>query len=117
MVDAVEELRAAPAFTALSDEELQRLADAATEAEYPAGHVLIEYDTPGAGLYLILEGRVAIHAPEGDRECGPREVVGERALASGAPRSARVSAITPVRCLCVAREHVSPEVAEQLSGT
>ena len=117
MAEALEELRSAPPFAALPDEELQRLADAATEVEYPAGHVLIEYNTPATGLYLILEGRVAVHAPDGDRECGPGEVVGERALASGATRSARVSAITPVRCLCVAREHVAPGVAEQLRGS
>jgi CRP-like cAMP-binding protein len=112
--DTLEALRSAPALAGLSDDELQRLAGAASEVEYPAGHVLIEYDTPGAGLYVVLEGRVAVHAPEGDRECGPGEVVGERALSGGASRSARVSAITPVRCLSVAREHVDPALAEKL---
>jgi CRP-like cAMP-binding protein len=117
MADALEGLRSAPALAALSEEELQRLAEAASEVEYPAGHVLIEYDTPAAGLYLILEGRVGVHAPEGDRECGPGEVVGERALAAESARSARVSALTPVRCLCVAREHVDPALAAKLSGS
>jgi CRP-like cAMP-binding protein len=117
MAEALEGFRSAPALAGLSDEELQRLADAASEVEYPAGHVLIEYDTPAAGLYLILDGRVGVHAPEGDRECGPGDVVGERALAAHATRSARVSALTPVRCLSVAREHVDPELAEKLRGS
>ena len=116
MADALEELRSVPAFSRLSEDELRRLAHVASEVEYPVGHVLIEYDTPAAGLYLILDGRVALHAPEGDRECGPGDVVGERALAMETTRSARVSTVTPVRCLCVAREHVDPELAEKLSN-
>ena len=115
MAEPFKGLRSAPALAGLSDEELQRLEEAASEVEYPPGHVLIEFDTPAAGLYLILDGRVAVHAPEGDRECGPGDVVGERALAADATRSARVSALTSVRCLCVAREHVDPELAEKLS--
>src|SRR6266536_306568 len=110
MTDRLEALRSAPAFAGLPEETLERLASVATEAELPAGHVLIEYDTPAAGLFVILEGRVAVHAPEAARELGTGEVVGELALARGAPRSARVSAVTPVRCLCLSSEHVDPEL-------
>jgi CRP-like cAMP-binding protein len=109
-----EELRAAPAFAAVSDEALTRLADVATEADFPAGHVLIEYDTPASGLYLIREGRVAVHARAAQLERGPGDVVGERALALGGNRGGRVSAITDVRCLSIAREHVEEDIAEQL---
>jgi CRP-like cAMP-binding protein len=113
--DRLEALRSAPAFAGLPEETLQRLAGVATEAEFPAGHVLIEYDAPAAGLFLVLEGRVAVHAPEATRELGAGEVVGELALAREAPRSARVRAVTPVRCLCLASEHVDPELAQQLA--
>jgi len=101
-------------FADVSDETLTRLAGVATEADFPAGHVLIEYDTPAAGLYLILEGRVAIHATTAQLERGPGDVVGERALAIGGNRGGRVSAITDVRCLSIAREHVEEDLAEQL---
>ena len=109
-----DELRAAPAFAGVPDDALSRLADVATEAEFPAGHVLIEYDTPASGLYLIREGRVAIHARDAQLERGPGDVIGERALALGGNRGGRVSAITDVRCLSIAREHVDEELAEQL---
>ncbi|HUK95637.1 MAG TPA: cyclic nucleotide-binding domain-containing protein [Gaiellaceae bacterium] len=114
MSETYDQLRAAPAFDGVSDETLTRLADVATEAEFPAGHVLIEYDTPAAGLYLILEGRVAVHAPGAQLERGPGEVIGERALAIGGTRGGRVSALTDVRCLGIAREHVDEDLAAQL---
>jgi CRP-like cAMP-binding protein len=101
-------LRNMPAFAGLPDETLRRLAAVAAEVEFPAGHVLIEYDAPAAGLYLILEGRVAVHARGASLERGPGEVVGELALARGGRRNARVSAITRVRVLSIAREHVDP---------
>ncbi len=37
-----------------------------------------------------------------------------RAIALGGKRGGRVSAITPVRCLSIAREHLDKELAEQL---
>jgi CRP-like cAMP-binding protein len=112
MIDA---LRSSPVFAGLPEETLERLAAVASEVEFPAGQVLIEHDAPASGLYVILEGRVAIHAPDEDLERGPGEVVGERALASGGTRTGRVSAVTQVRLLSIAREHVEPEVAEHLS--
>ncbi len=114
MTEVYEALRAAPAFADMSDETLSRLAGVATEAEFPAGHVLIEYDMPASGLYLILEGRVAVQAPTARLERGPGDVVGERAIARGGKRGGRVSALTAVRCLSIAREHVEEELAEQL---
>jgi CRP-like cAMP-binding protein len=109
---SVEALRSVPAFAGLSDEALGRLADAATECEFPAGHVLIEANTPAAGLFVVLDGRVRVHAREGDSELGPGAVVGERALLRGGTRTARVAAITPVRCLSIARDALDREIAE-----
>jgi CRP-like cAMP-binding protein len=108
-------LRSSPVFAGLPEQTLEQLAAAATEVDVPAGQVLIEHDAPAAGLYVILAGRVAIHAPDEDLERGPGEVVGERALASGGTRTGRVSALTDLRLLSIPREHVGPEVAEHLS--
>ena len=99
----------------IDDETRRRLEEVGSEVEFPAGQVLIEHNTPAAGLYLILEGRVAIHAHGEELERGPGSVVGELALARGGPRRARVTTITPVRALSVAREHVDPELAARLS--
>ncbi|MEX2212384.1 MAG: cyclic nucleotide-binding domain-containing protein [Gaiellaceae bacterium] len=98
------------------DEETLRLLEAVgSEVEFPAGQVLIEHNTAASGLYVILEGRVAVHAHGEEVELGPGEVVGEIALARGGPRRARVTTITPVRALSVAREHVDAELAKRLA--
>ena len=113
MLDA---LRRSPVFAGLAEETLERLAAAASVVEVPAGQVLIEHNAPASGLYLLLEGRVAIHAPGEDLERGPGQVVGEFALASGGARLGRVSAITPVRALSIPREHVGEDVAQHLTA-
>ena len=96
------------------DEALERLAEVATEADFPAGHVLIEYDTPAAGLYLIREGRVAVHAPAAQLERGPGDVIGERALALGGT-AAVASARSPTCAASASPASTSSEdVAEQL---
>lgn len=110
---SVEALRGVPAFAGLSDEALGRIADAATECEFPAGHVLIEANTPASGLFVLLDGRVQVHARDGDSELGAGAVVGERALLQGGTRTARVTAVTPVRCLSISRDVLDRE----LTGT
>jgi sigma-B regulation protein RsbU (phosphoserine phosphatase) len=61
----------------------------------PAGTVLFNQGEPGDGLYLILEGEVAIHS-DGVQIAirGPGECVGELAVLDDAPRSAAVTAKT-----------------------
>ena len=115
MTDALETLRSAPAFEGLPDETLERLAGAASEVEIPAGLVFIEHNAPASGLFVILEGRVAVHARDEDIEQGPGEVVGELAIARGGARNARVSSITPVKALVIPREHVDQELARHLA--
>jgi CRP-like cAMP-binding protein len=115
MTVALEALRSSPAFAGLPEEKLERLAAAAHELEVPAGLVIIEHNAPASGLFVILEGRVAIHAPDEDLERGPGEIVGELALARGGARNARVSAITPVRALTIPRDHVDQELAQHLT--
>ena len=84
--------------------DLQRLQELGTESELPAGRVLIERGQWGSGVYLILEGKVLVEAPEGERELGPTTIVGERALLSAEGiRTARVRAATDVRVLAVDR--------------
>ena len=99
----------------IDEETRRRLEAVGTEVEFPAGQVLIEHNTPASGLYLILEGRVAIHAHGAELESGPGEVVGELALVRGGPRRARVTTITPVKAISVAREHVDEDLAARLS--
>src|ERR1043166_3542383 len=77
---------------------------AGPQSTFTEGQVLIEHGKPGTGLYVILDGRVVVDAPEGTREMGAGSCVGERALfAADGLRTARVRAATDVRVLAVDR--------------
>ena len=116
-------LRAAPLFADLDEEHLERLADATSEFQAPAGQALIERGKPGSGLLVLEEGEAVVEAPEGMRQLGPGDVFGERALlGDNVVRTARVRAQTDVRCLAIARPEIErllaedPRLADKLRG-
>jgi len=101
---AAARLRTIPLFGGLDDEALAAIADVATEFEAAAGHVLVERGQEGAGMFVLEEGTVAVDLPGGrSLRRGAGEFFGELALLGGGPRSARVHATTPVRCLAIGR--------------
>jgi CRP-like cAMP-binding protein len=107
---------------AVDEDDLHKLEGVGSEITFGAGQVLIERDKPGTGLYVVLEGKIVVEAPEGTRELGPGSVVGERALLSeDGTRSARIRALTYGRVLAVDRAAVDglcaadPGFAERLA--
>lgn len=102
--DRLARLRSIPIFAGLSDPSLERVAAAADELEFPAGHVLIQPNEPGTGMFVLEEGVVTVELHGRTLELGPGEFVGELSLlVPGALRSGRVRAATPVRCLAIGR--------------
>jgi len=105
-------LRAIPLFADLDDEELDHLAEQTSEFDAPPGQALIERGRPGSGLFVLEEGRATVEAPEGMRELGPGDVFGERSLfGEDGERTARVRALTDVRCLAIARPEIERVIA------
>jgi CRP-like cAMP-binding protein len=101
----VDALRSVPLFAGLSKRTLEQIARASTVVDVPQGQVLIEPNAQGSGLFVIQEGTVAVQTRGRKRvELGAGEVVGELALLrpDGA-RTARVQAVSPVRCLALDR--------------
>jgi CRP-like cAMP-binding protein len=97
----------------VDEDDLRRLEAVGSELAFAAGKVLIERGKPGTGLFVVVEGNVVVEAPEGTRELGPGEVVGERALLSGGgTRSARVRALTDGVALAVDRAEIDRLCAE-----
>jgi CRP-like cAMP-binding protein len=95
-------LRSVPLFTDLDDAALERAAALASVSEHPRGSVLIERSTPGAGLFVILDGTVAVELRHRTVELGPGETVGELSLLTDhTARVARVRAVTDVRALAI----------------
>ena len=107
----------------MDEDDLGKLQAAGTELSFGAGQMLIERGKPGTGLFVLVEGRIVVEAPEGARELGPGSVVGERALLSeDGTRTARVRALTYGKVVAVDRAEVDrlcaedPDFAERLAA-
>jgi CRP-like cAMP-binding protein len=114
----IEGLRTVPIFATLDDDAIARAAAIAGIDEHAKGSVLIERGLPGAGLFVILDGTVAVELQHRTVELGPGEFVGELSLLSEhTTRSARVRAATDVRAIAIARHefvgllHEHPRIA------
>jgi CRP-like cAMP-binding protein len=102
--DRLETLRSIPLFTDLSEESLASILDCATEFEAQRGHVLVQPNQAGSGLFIIEEGTVEVELPHRRIELGPGEVFGELALLDeGATRTGRVRVVKQFRGLAIAR--------------
>lgn len=101
----VDGLRLLPLFAGLTDAGAARLAEAASEIAAAPGQVLALADDPGSGMFVVLEGTVAVELPGGTRELGAGDFFGELALlVEEGRRVARVRAAAPVRLLSIPRE-------------
>lgn len=93
-------LRGVPALAGQADKDLEQLASLVDEVEFGAGRVLMREGRAGGEAFLIVEGRAEVAI--GGRTVatvGPGELVGEMALLDHSPRSATVTAMTPMRLL------------------
>jgi CRP-like cAMP-binding protein/Fe-S-cluster-containing hydrogenase component 2 len=98
-------LRAIPLFAGAPDEAIELLRQRAELITKPPGEVIFEEGDPSDSLYVIRTGTVKIFH-RGGRVLGYRsrgELIGERGLMSGAPRSAT----------CAAYEHPQMERSDR----
>jgi MFS family permease len=102
--EALALLRRLPIFAPLSAPTIERIMAGLIRLEVPAGHVLIREGDEGDRFYVIAEGTVAVS--QGGRHLADRfagDHVGEIALLRDVPRTATVTAITPLRLLALDR--------------
>ena len=103
--ERLENLRTVPLFSECSDETLTKILAIATEFEAEKGHVLVERNQPGAGLFVVEEGQLQVQLPHRKVDLGAGEFVGELSLlVENNLHTARVYALTPVRALAIARD-------------
>ncbi|MEO8184720.1 MAG: cyclic nucleotide-binding domain-containing protein [Deltaproteobacteria bacterium] len=114
-------LARSPLFALLDERELLSLL-AMTEVQsfYP-GTVIIEQDTVGAEMYVVLSGSVAVYRREAKvAELRAGEHLGEMALLRNQPRSADARAVTMTELLVIPRAaffrllHNEPELGMKL---
>jgi CRP-like cAMP-binding protein len=98
--DTAATLGAVPLFAGFSTKHLRRLAKEADEMRVAAGDHLVEEGMLGEVLFVVLEGRAKV--TRGGRKVGevlPGDFFGELSAIDGGPRSATVTAVTPMRVL------------------
>ncbi len=105
----VDELREAPLFAHLPDDDLARLASMAQPLTLAPGDLLLREGDPGDALYVVVSGELDVTKKSGSSEVslnrvGPGTIQGEMSAIEGRPRSASVRAISEVEVLRIPRE-------------
>ena len=105
-------LKTVPFFDRLSNRQLKSVSDIMFERTYDADESIFEEGQPGAALFLILDGKVAI---EIYREAGTTRLAvlengaffGEMALLDETPRSANARALERTQTLALYRNDLN----------
>lgn len=96
--DATSRLAKVPIFSECTKRELTIIGRAAKEVSHAEGTVIAREGERGVGLFLILEGQCKVTiGGKTKAKLGPGDFFGEVALLDGGPRTATVTALTPVR--------------------
>lgn len=103
--ERMESLRGVPLFARLSEEALGQVLACATEFDAMTGHVLVQTNQAGTGLFVIEDGTAMVELPGRRVELGPGDFFGELALLRDDERhTARVSATSPIKGLAIRRD-------------
>jgi CRP/FNR family transcriptional regulator, cyclic AMP receptor protein len=98
----IELLKGVPLFAGCSKSELQRIAALADELDLAEGATLIREGETGREFIVVAEGSVRVtRGGKTLRELGSGDFIGEIALVADVPRTATVTATSPVRLLVV----------------
>jgi CRP-like cAMP-binding protein len=96
----IELIKRAPLFARCSKRELQEIASVADEIDLPQGKELTRQGETGREFFVLIEGSADVHR-NGKKINTMRDgdFFGEIALLQDRPRTATVTATTPVRAL------------------
>lgn len=101
----IEALRQAPLFEGLAKKDLAELARMTDDLDFPAGKVLCKEGETGQEFFVILEGEAEV-TRKGRRVATRKagDFFGEIALVEPVPRTATVTAKTPLRFFVLTRQ-------------
>ena len=100
-------------FQGLSKKELRAIADMAKEMHFSPGQRVVTEGEEGGRFHLILDGKAKVTLGGRTRNVlGPGDYFGEISLIDGGPRSATVTAETPLRTMALAEWNFRPLLKE-----
>ena len=98
----VDLIKSVPLFEHCSKSELAKIAQSADELDLREGKVLIREGERGREFFVIASGNVEVtRMGKPVATLGPGDFIGEMALLSNIPRSATVTALTPLDVLVI----------------
>lgn len=108
-------------FAGLAERDLRKIYSTSDVEEFERGTEIVTQDSPGGMFFVVIDGEVEVKV-DGQTAAvlGSGQYFGEMSLLDGEPRSASVSARTPVKVLSVWRPnfrpllHEHPSIAEHL---
>lgn len=109
----VEHLNRVSIFSPLSDEEIERLANASTSRIYAPGEAIVKQGQEGNSMFVIIRGSVKVQIPENDYQktvntLAEDDFFGEMSLLTGQPRTANVIAIVETEVLRIDKNGLKP---------
>ena len=98
----IELLKKVPLFAGCSKNELRQLAKTADEIDLRQGTVLTREGRPGREFFVLIDGTAEV-TRKGKKiaDLGPGDWLGEIALITDSPRTATVTATSPVDVLVI----------------
>ena len=98
----IELLKSVPLFAGCSKNELRQLAKTADEIDLRQGTVLTREGRPGREFFVLIDGTAEV-TRKGKKiaDLGPGDWLGEIALITDSPRTATVTATSPVDVLVI----------------
>jgi CRP-like cAMP-binding protein len=122
--EKMKRLEEVPLLEGCSQRQLRSVARIAEVIEVPAGTVLARAGQSGDQFFLILDGSARVDVPPRKRaKLKPGDYFGEMSLLDGGPRSATVTADTPLRLLVIQRRDFAtllreaPDLTQSLLAT
>lgn len=103
-----------PFFQGLSRNELIELAKLTEDLEVGEGKVLTRQGDSGSEFFVVIDGEVSVTKDGQEvRTMGPGDFFGEIALLEDTPRTATVTATTPLRFFVLTRQAFRSMLARQ----
>ena len=119
----IERLHGIDLFAQCTDKELEQIDALMTEVRIPEGKVLMREGDIGLEAFVIQSGEAVVSRDGAElARRGPGTIVGEMALIEHGPRTATVTAATPLTAYVLNRGEFSslladaPDVAAKITG-